>query len=254
MGEKLKNPPLIEAVCEFRWVETSPWDWTIPGQLFERIKEDFPDRSELGFAQPRQADDQGANIVQTVAVPLLVRLSRRDGSAIVQIGQRLLSVNCLKPYPTWESFKSLIIQIYGEYSTVAEPTALDRVGLRYINRMDVPEGDFQIEDYLNMGCSSEWLTKYPFASFYQRYEVVMSSPDRILVHQTALDRYDGKRAIMLDLDIGMRNIGTVETGLSLDALLDAAHDKVLEAFVSSVNPDLYERMKRGDQCTPSRQQ
>ena len=246
MGEKLKNPPLIEAACDFRWVETSPWDWTIPGQLFERIREDFPVRSELGFEQPHQADDQGVNIVQTVAVPLLVQLSRQDGSAMVQIGQRLLSVNCLKPYPTWDSFKSLITRIYREYSTVADATALDRVGLRYINRIDVPEGNFQVEDYLSMGCPSQWLTKYPFASFYQRYEVVVSSPDRILVHQTALGRFDGRRAIMLDLDLGIRNIGIMDIGPSLDALLDAAHDKVLEAFVSSVNPDLYERMKRGD--------
>lgn len=47
MGEILKNPPLVEAVCEFQFVPESKWDWTIPGLLFEKIGKEFSERTEV---------------------------------------------------------------------------------------------------------------------------------------------------------------------------------------------------------------
>lgn len=35
MARTYNNPPLIEAVCDFHFSSSQPWDWTIPGLFYE---------------------------------------------------------------------------------------------------------------------------------------------------------------------------------------------------------------------------
>ena len=52
MGRKYNNPPLIEALCEFQFIPTEPYDSTIPGLFYTQIKGDFPEKQEqsgIGF-------------------------------------------------------------------------------------------------------------------------------------------------------------------------------------------------------------
>ena len=43
---KYKNPSIVEALCEFTFAPETPWDSTIFGRLYERLKENFPQREE----------------------------------------------------------------------------------------------------------------------------------------------------------------------------------------------------------------
>jgi uncharacterized protein (TIGR04255 family) len=44
--EPLVRPPLVEAVCEFRFAPTDQWDLTVPGRLYDRIRHEFPLREQ----------------------------------------------------------------------------------------------------------------------------------------------------------------------------------------------------------------
>ncbi len=46
MRKKYKNPPVVEALCEF-FFSGSKWDSTIPGMFFDKIKQDYPIKKEL---------------------------------------------------------------------------------------------------------------------------------------------------------------------------------------------------------------
>jgi uncharacterized protein (TIGR04255 family) len=46
MGKRYANPPLVEAVCEFRLAAETLWDLAIPGLLYEKIKNKFPIREQ----------------------------------------------------------------------------------------------------------------------------------------------------------------------------------------------------------------
>lgn len=43
-----ERAPLVEALCEFQFASApdSAWDWTLPGQFYERVKDRFPGRAE----------------------------------------------------------------------------------------------------------------------------------------------------------------------------------------------------------------
>lgn len=42
MVRKYKHPPIVEALCEFQFIPSQPWDITIPGLLYDRINSEFP--------------------------------------------------------------------------------------------------------------------------------------------------------------------------------------------------------------------
>jgi len=46
MKRKYKKPPIVEALCEFQFIPQEPYNLTIPGLFYDKIKEEFPIRQE----------------------------------------------------------------------------------------------------------------------------------------------------------------------------------------------------------------
>jgi uncharacterized protein (TIGR04255 family) len=146
MGRKYKSPPLIEALCEFRFEPRSPWDLAIPGLIYEKLSDTFPKRRQAkAYETMVAAGPEGIQqqVVQTDRLQFL----RDDEKALIQVGPHLLAVNHLKPYPTWEGFLPLIRKGLDAYRKVADPKGFQRIGLRYINRMDFPESRIELEQF-----------------------------------------------------------------------------------------------------------
>src|SRR5262249_28059408 len=57
----------------------------------------------------------------------------------------------LPPYCGWDAFRSAALDIWKKWRKLIGPREIERVGLRYINRIDIPvaaSGLVRIEDYL----------------------------------------------------------------------------------------------------------
>ena len=246
MGDKLLSPPLIEALCEFRFTPSSPWDWTLPGRLYDQIGKEFSERSQieevgvqirLGPGKPPAS--------QVIKGPDRVQMKRPDGSAMVQIGPHLLAVNYLRSYPNWETFSELILSIFESYINLCGECNLQRIGLRYINRLPLPEGKCDLESLISLAPSLKGPLDRPLVGFYQRYEILYDSPKGILIHQTGIQKADHENVVMVDLDIGSTELEGISDKFTLEKWLNAAHDRIYETFVASLNPVLYEKLKRG---------
>jgi len=245
MGIDLKNPPLVEALCEFRFEPSSPWDWTIPGQLYDQIRETFPEKSGVGSVEVGFKAGEGPATTTFHSQPEKVQLKRSDGSALVQIGPHLLVINQLRPYENWQRFRGLIQEVYEEHAKIAGKLPIFRIGLRYINRLETPSGEIDIKSLLTIGPPLEGALEKPLLSFYQRYELTHKTPLGILIHQTGIAKNGETRFMMLDLDF----VGSELTGVSgsqqIYEYLDAAHDRIEEAFIASLNPNFLNRLKKG---------
>jgi len=148
MARRYRNSPIVEAVCEFRFPPDSPWDLTIPGLVYERIKGTFPQkRSATAFGFDIRLG-QGL-VEQELERNPRMQFLREDGHALVQVGPNLLAVNHLKPYPGWEAFVPMVQQAYAAYVETAPPASIQRIGLRYINRIELPGPRVELEEYLN---------------------------------------------------------------------------------------------------------
>lgn len=244
MGRPLKSPPLVEALVEFRFAPTSEWDWTIPGRLFERIRDEFPTRVEVRpFVMVGAGPGGPPESAPPVPAPERLQFKRADGTAMVQVGPRLMVVNHLKPYPNWENFRDLVLKIFDIHASVTGPLPIARIGMRYINHL--PSRTLDLEKEITILAPVRTIMDAPFNHFYQRYDLQIEEPKGTLVHQCGTAFAGTEMVTMLDLDFFSTEPGEASDSDGLRAWLDSAHDRIEEAFRSSLSDSLYQRLDKG---------
>lgn len=245
MSELLKKPPLVEAVCEFQFDPNSKWDWTVPGRLFDKIGKEFSERADVHRLS--LAFQQVSGKVSPPSVieggPDRIQLKRPDGSAMVQVGPRQLIINHLKPYPGWPAFRDMILNVYSSYISVSEGGALGRLGLRYINQIELANRGYK--EIISVWPSFSGRLNKKASTFFQRYELKHEKPEGLLVHQTGLMQVEEKDIIMLDLDFISSAVSGMTQQKDIAGWLEQAHDRVEESFIDSLTPNIYKQLKEG---------
>jgi len=132
------NPPVVEALCE-TFFSGSVWDATVPGIFYDRIRGQFPIKSELKQMDVQIQIDTGEAATRMVSAEPRARFASQDGSKLVQVGRDLVVVNHLRPYPQFDAWRPLVISMVKLYGELTKPSAIDKIGVRYINRIEVPE-------------------------------------------------------------------------------------------------------------------
>lgn len=73
---------------------------------------------------------------------------RGDGLRLIQSRLNGFAYSSLAPYDRWEAFSSEAWQHWLKYRDIARPTNVSRVGVRFINKIDIPQASIEIKDYL----------------------------------------------------------------------------------------------------------
>jgi uncharacterized protein (TIGR04255 family) len=71
-----------------------------------------------------------------------------DGKQIFQARLDGFAFSRLAPYDCWESFRDEGRRLWEIYRTVAQPEVVTRIGVRYINRLDLPLQNLDFKHYL----------------------------------------------------------------------------------------------------------
>jgi len=241
MGEKLESSPLVEALCEFRFSDEINWDWTIPGQLYDIIK-------DKGFEKKTQV--QAGNVtVDTVGRKAQisfgterVQLQHKNGSSLVQIGPNMLTVN-VRDYDGWKNFKQLIQAILKYQVDLLKDFSLSKVGLRYVNHLNFSVNNIDLENILTVAPSLQGNLEKDLLKFYQRYELNFDEPKGRLIHQTGTRNVDNGLTIVLDLDFVSQDVEELISIEKIGVFLDSAHEQILKVFVDSLNENYYLNLK-----------
>lgn len=159
---------------------------------------------------------------------------------LVQVGLRLLVVNALKPYPHWKGFKPRIAMVWKILQNTVEVQGLERIGLRYINRIELPAQNVELNEYFEF---------YPFmgsrlprhaTSFLVGVEFSYADDrDRCRVQLIPIPPLggEGKAAFMLDLDYFLVRSRDVAPTDVLN-WIEEAHSRVEEVFEGCITDKL----------------
>ncbi len=232
MLRKYKNPPVIEAICEFRLNQNTPWDLTVPGMFYERIKEEFPHRESRVVPKVEFVSEPYV-FEQRIVISEHILLLSEDRKRFIQLGPRLLVLNVLKPYPTWQKFKPIIEKVWRNLLEIVKVNGFERISLRYINEIKISEQSFRLDEYFNF---------YPYIGLPQKpvffilgsefsYE---GENDRCRVNLTPAT---GRNVLILDIDYFLTNL----QNLSLEQFMDwieKAHNRVEEIFDGCITDKL----------------
>lgn len=148
--EKLKNPPITEALIDIRANLPSGIDLPVLATFHTEIKDRFPEKKErIIFEGGFQINAEG----MTESLPSSQRITgyffqSSDGGKIVQARLDGFTFNKLKPYEDWKMFQNEAKELWKYYLEVAKPTNITRIALRYINRIEIPLPCKDFKDYI----------------------------------------------------------------------------------------------------------
>lgn len=235
---KYTRPPVIEVVAEFRFVPSAPWDLTVPGLVYERLRGQFPHKRLLKVLEG-EAAAEATGFRQEFRLADRMQFLREDEKAFVQVGPDLLAVNHLAPYPTWEGFRPLIQDALQAYMAVAQPKGLRRIGLRYINRIVIPANPVELADYLNFRPFLGAGLPQRIGDFILGLQSPCGDGRDILRLQLTTDEpaTPDSVALFLDLDYFMAHPEAVPLHAVLD-WIEIAHLRVQEAFEACITDRL----------------
>jgi len=247
MEKKYKNPPIVEVLCEFQFVPSQPWDITISGMLYEKIRDDFPlKQQQVGFGVAVQPREEGVLEQKIEFGPPRMQFFSNDKTSLVQVGLDLLTVNHLKPYPTWERINPLILKILKKYIDIASPKGFRRIGLRYINKIDFDQHEIELTDYLNYYPSIPNNLPQTHKTFQVTVEIPYNERNTLrLTLGTLIPEKPDAFSLMLDLDYIM----VLPEGIALNEVsnwLEDAHTTIENAFEACITDKcrkLFEEVK-----------
>jgi uncharacterized protein (TIGR04255 family) len=233
------NDTIQEALCEFRLKPSSRTEWTPkrPGEIMRQLgPNNFPGMEpiteigiELNFdasGQPQQRIIQG---------PAKIRFSNDDGTLLVQVSPVLYSFNAVRQYPGWDGMQNLLIDNWKKIMAILAPECIERIGLRYINKIPLTQDHPNISDWLKQSRYIPEAIKDSMLGSKYRFESRISENDIIIV--IIVDQKDetGANSLFFDIDRGvtMKNLPDEAT---LRSEIKRLHDDVWEAFRDAKTP------------------
>ncbi|MFH1158735.1 MAG: TIGR04255 family protein [Pseudomonadota bacterium] len=150
-SKNYKKPPIVEAVIEVRF--TGSLNEQQLKKLVSQQKTKFSihkiEQTEVIVSNKENSEPQVETKKSLVGYKLI---DNADSSNIIQIKQNAISVSRLPPYESWAELIETFKKYYDLY-TQKKFSTISRIGVRYINRIDIPTSEgklIKLEDYFKI--------------------------------------------------------------------------------------------------------
>lgn len=132
---------------------------------------------------------------------------------VVQFTQTGVVFSRLEPYEQWESFKDEALKFWDIFLELAEPISIQQMGVRYINRISLQDGEAP-ETYLKQTPSAQAALGLQKASFfYQDTYGVPGTPYSVRCVRTIqaqLQEALAERALIVDINVFTTTLVTLD--------------------------------------------
>lgn len=237
---RLKKEPLLEAIWEIRFSGAkSPVADLLPGMLFKL----FP--GKYGTAAKLPVADIPAPVIEHDPNLRYVPKIRLEGAnQAIQIGDRVVSLSCRRPYSGWDRFSADIRELAKAVQETSLVEQLERFSLKYIDLIELekPVGLAHLDLELKMG-------GYELAAKPVQLRTEIKENDLIHIIQiispaeVGLPGTEGRlKGVLVDID----SIKPMVDGESWDALyqrLDDVHASCKKMFFSILKPATVESLE-----------
>lgn len=244
----LSAAPIVEAVIQLTCRPELPWEEpSLRDELRSRLPE-FPNfKSQVRF-HGEFAIEAGVEVEQTVrSSPTWagIRGESSDGLHIAQFNRDGFVFSRLHPYENWDRLVSEALRLWIVFIDLARPTEVNRIGVRFINRISLSASGIRLKEYVRWPPASPDGLTLPVAAFlHQETLNVVGYPYVInLIRTIQPPQPDGGGPwLILDIDV----FTTTPTGLDLRDVQDQLTEMRWlknKAFFGSLTSEAVERFK-----------
>jgi uncharacterized protein (TIGR04255 family) len=156
------HPPIAEAAIEIRI--SNPLSAKDLEKIVTKLKKLYPNSHSINGLDI----NLGPNAAVVNQTQTGFRLVSDDQADIVILYPQSLVVARLAPYPGWSAIQDRVVSAWKIWKIVAKTRTISRVGIRYINRIDIPvddTGKIEIEDYLTLYPTAPDLSDAPMSHY-----------------------------------------------------------------------------------------
>jgi uncharacterized protein (TIGR04255 family) len=229
--QHLSKAPIVEAIIAFALEKPLTESDAVFEKFYAIIRSDYPTRDPVKVAHLTVNEQGSSGDTQIVGA----RFASADGKRVCLIDRSNFICSRLAPYETWESLKSEFERLWRIYSPMCNGR-IARVGVRYINKIFLPEGKDMSLTVRTRPEIAEGLPQTMF-NFFVRLGVKIPDPQGdLMITETQLPtERPGFVTAVLDHDLQFP-INPESTDVWL--LLDKARELKNDYFFASVSENL----------------
>jgi uncharacterized protein (TIGR04255 family) len=210
-GRHYEHAPITEAVIELQCELPSDTQNADLLMVCDQIKSDYPKKSDQHEAQV-VVDTLVGNTRSTQKL-IGYRLLSHDERQIVQIRLNAFAFSRLAPYERWETMRAEAFRLWKVYRAALSPTRITRVGVRYINRVDVPSNNplegIDLDQYFETAPRIAAALPQRMTNFFMRLQIPIDGT--------------GASAILTETAVPSPAVGQVSTILDIDTFIQPEH-------------------------------
>jgi len=200
----LSRAPIVEAVIEIRSGAARPWNEEDTLQIIKNNIPEYPSVEDAhGFSHSFSiGPDQNSSQEYADLGLKGFRLTSEDKRYIALFNVENFTLSRLSPYENWSLFSIEAFRMWNLYKNISGSCEINRLGLRFINKIPLPSFELNFGDYLTLPPTSPEKLDLPFLGFF--HQDTMLVPDygyRINLIRTIQSSPDGGLNILLDIDI-----------------------------------------------------
>ncbi len=200
--ELFAKAPIQEALLDIQ-VQLPPEAAALDLKAYgQGLEERFPNRDErVQVVQRVQLLGEQQQIPPTKSIEGYLFISREAGK-IVQARRDGFTFNKLRPYSKWDDFSAEARELWLRYVEFAHPVLVRRLGLRYINRIEIPDNLRDLGEICLLFPSVPDGVPGAWFEFFQRF-ASLREDGYLSIVTLAIDApaAPARAAIILDIDI-----------------------------------------------------
>lgn len=201
--ERFPNAPIAEALVDVRVTFSPPVDRGRLESLHDAIRDRYPIKQDR--VQWRGQVLLGPEVVQQAVGrgPEGLMFKSPDERRIVQVRQDGYTFNWLKPYESWEALRAEARDRWEHYRDSLRPQIVTRLGLRYINRLEIPLPFDDFREYIKTAPDIAGRLPQGLSGLFMRLEIPHPTHDFVaIITEVMQPPIEGRRLpLLFDIDI-----------------------------------------------------
>ncbi|WP_019483253.1 TIGR04255 family protein [Arthrobacter sp. TB 23] len=219
------HAPIAEAIIEFVTEPCESLDMVALEDLLgseDHYSDPEPAMSFKGEVSVVEAEVIGG--VKGTKVGYVYR--REDGKRVIQAHRDRFIFSWLPPYLHWDEFVDEAMSYWRRYVAIAHPEQLVRIGVRFVNRIELPNRSVELKDYIRVSVDQPAYLPQAIRQMFAQLQFDLVAFSAVGTITALLQPPDEERAhIVLDIDIRK----TVELKLDDDHFDEVLADELQES-------------------------
>ena len=234
-----RKPPVAEAICELTFAPSTPWDPTTATRIWEFVREEY---DGVPASQPMMQISFGPSGPTQKLADAKTNFPNAAGSRKLSIGHQVVTIHFLREYPGWETFGPAVDRVCAATQKILPDAAVARIGIRFINKVEIPGSQVKLEDYFPFVRDAEGFPQTVY-SFLERHEYAVEEPTTLLIRTFASipTGKPGHIAALLDIDAIYQVVGSsfLQPG-DVPKVIEKLRQVRTDAFEASISDKLRE--------------